>query len=37
MPMTAAIEIAVAKAEDIDDILDLQERNQPERGGMLSA
>src|SRR3712207_5386728 len=30
-------EIAEATAEDIDGILDLQERNQPERGGTLSA
>jgi hypothetical protein len=30
-------EIAQATAEDIDGILDLQERNQPERGGTLSA
>ncbi len=30
-------EIAQAAAEDIDGILDLQERNQPERGGTLSA
>jgi hypothetical protein len=38
-PPTAAaeIEIAQATAEDIGGILDLQERNQPERGGTLSA
>ncbi len=30
-------EITLATAEDIDGILDLQERNQPERGGALSA
>ncbi len=37
-PTTAAeIEIAQVTAEDIDGILDLQERNQPERGGTLSA
>ena len=35
--MIADIEIAAATAEDVDGILDLQERNQPERGGMLSA
>jgi hypothetical protein len=35
--LTADIEIAAATAEDVDGILDLQERNQPERGGMLSA
>ena len=30
-------EIVQATAEDIDGIIDLQERNQPERGGALSA
>ena len=30
-------EITQATAEDIDGLLDLQERNQPERGGTLSA
>jgi hypothetical protein len=30
-------EITQAAADDIDGILDLQERNQPERGGTLSA
>ena len=35
--MAADIEIAIATAEDIDGILDLQARNQPERGGVLSA
>ena len=30
-------EITLAMADDIDGILDLQERNQPERGGTLSA
>ena len=30
-------EVLRATAEDIDGILDLQERNQPERGGTLSA
>ncbi len=34
---TAAHEIVQAAREDIDGILDLQERNQPERGGTLSA
>jgi hypothetical protein len=35
--MAADYEIVQAMAEDIDGILDLQERNQPERGGTLSA
>ncbi len=34
---TNAHEIVQAAPEDIDGILDLQERNQPERGGALSA
>ncbi len=36
MPIDAC-EIVPAMPEDIDSILDLQERNQPERGGALSA
>jgi predicted GNAT family acetyltransferase len=35
--LTGDCEIAQARAEDIGGILDLQERNQPERGGALSA
>src|SRR3712207_1011152 len=35
--LTEDCEIALAAAEDIAGILDLQERNQPERGGTLSA
>jgi hypothetical protein len=35
--LTEDCEIALATAEDIAGILDLQERNQPERGGTLSA
>jgi hypothetical protein len=34
---TSDYEIIQATAKDIDGILDLQERNQPERGGTLSA
>ncbi len=34
---TEDCEIALATAEDIAGILDLQERNQPEWGGALSA
>ena len=35
--LTGDCEIALAAAEDIAGILDLQKRNQPERGGTLSA
>jgi L-amino acid N-acyltransferase YncA len=35
--MTAGCEIVLARQGDIDGILDLQERNLPQSGGMLSA
>jgi L-amino acid N-acyltransferase YncA len=34
--VTAGCEIGLARQDDIDGILDLQERNLPQRGGMLS-